>query len=123
MKIRLLNSAFGALLLILGLCLNLQVAAADPHCQACPYTCDDLGLGRKDCSELSSSRGLCCLDLTSKGLKLARAQEEALDQGAVAQAEHCPSGFQPSEQKCSQAERRNGCKDIRLPGGLGCVNR
>ncbi len=37
--------------------------------------------------------------------------------------ERCPSGFSPSEQKCSNEERRRGCKDMRLPGGLGCVRR
>lgn len=37
--------------------------------------------------------------------------------------EHCPSGFSPSEAKCSPEERRRGCKDVRLPGGLGCVKR
>lgn len=37
--------------------------------------------------------------------------------------EMCPPGFSPSEQKCSPEERRRGCKDIRLPGGLGCVRR
>lgn len=37
--------------------------------------------------------------------------------------EVCPPGFSPSEQKCSPDERRRGCKDIRLPGGLGCVRR
>lgn len=37
--------------------------------------------------------------------------------------EHCPSGFSPSEQKCSHEERRRGCQDMRLPGGLGCVRR
>lgn len=37
--------------------------------------------------------------------------------------EQCPSGFSPSEQKCSPEERRRGCKDMRLPGGLGCVRR
>jgi len=37
--------------------------------------------------------------------------------------ERCPSGFQPSENKCSVEERRRGCKDMRLPGGLGCVRR
>lgn len=37
--------------------------------------------------------------------------------------EVCPSGFSPSEQKCSPEERRRGCKDMRLPGGLGCVRR
>jgi hypothetical protein len=37
--------------------------------------------------------------------------------------ERCPSGFQPSENKCSREERRRGCQDMRLPGGLGCVKR
>jgi hypothetical protein len=37
--------------------------------------------------------------------------------------ESCPAGFSPSEQKCSSEERRRGCKDMRLPGGLGCVRR
>ena len=37
--------------------------------------------------------------------------------------DHCPSGFSPSEQKCSSEERRHGCQDIRLPSGLGCVRR
>lgn len=37
--------------------------------------------------------------------------------------ERCPSGFSPSENKCSVEERRRGCKDMRLPGGLGCVRR
>ncbi len=37
--------------------------------------------------------------------------------------EHCPPGFRPSENKCSKEERKRGCKDMRLPGGLGCVKR
>ena len=37
--------------------------------------------------------------------------------------EQCPSGYSPSENKCSVEERRRGCKDMRLPGGLGCVHR
>jgi hypothetical protein len=39
------------------------------------------------------------------------------------QPERCPSGFSPSENKCSHEERKRGCKDIRMPGGLGCVRR
>lgn len=35
----------------------------------------------------------------------------------------CPPGFTPSEQKCSPAERRRGCRDVRLNSGLGCVSR
>lgn len=37
--------------------------------------------------------------------------------------ERCPSGFSPSENRCSAEERKRGCKDIRLPSGLGCVRR
>ena len=37
--------------------------------------------------------------------------------------ESCPSGFSPSENKCSSEDRRRGCRDMRLPGGLGCVSR
>ena len=37
--------------------------------------------------------------------------------------ERCPAGFSPSERKCTQDERRRGCRDMRLPGGLGCVDR
>ncbi len=37
--------------------------------------------------------------------------------------DRCPAGFSPSERKCSPQERRNGCRDIRLSSGLGCVSR
>lgn len=37
--------------------------------------------------------------------------------------DRCPAGFTPSEDKCSRAERARGCKDIRMPSGLGCVKR
>ena len=37
--------------------------------------------------------------------------------------EQCPSGLSPSERRCSDKERQRGCRDIRLPGGLGCVSR
>jgi hypothetical protein len=37
--------------------------------------------------------------------------------------DRCPAGFRPSENKCSNEERRRGCRDMRLPSGLGCVSR
>ncbi len=37
--------------------------------------------------------------------------------------DRCPAGFSPSENKCSKEERKRGCKDIRMPSGLGCVKR
>jgi len=98
---------------------------ADPYCKPCPYSCSDIGLGHKDCSNVSSTGGVCCVDLTEKGLELAKAQDSARNQVARVNPsqDRCPSGFQPSEQKCTQHERQNGCKDIRLPSGLGCVHR
>lgn len=40
-----------------------------------------------------------------------------------ASQDRCPAGFSPSENKCSSEERKRGCKDIRMPSGLGCVKR
>ena len=37
--------------------------------------------------------------------------------------ESCPSGYTPSERKCTPDERKRGCKDVRLDSGLGCVKR
>jgi hypothetical protein len=126
MRIVLVVAAFASSLIA-------TAASATPNCRPCPYSCNDLGLGKKDCSFLSDSRGVCCLDLTQKGLELADAQARVLaDQNAkrpnyggqnYGAQETCPSGFRPSEQKCSPEERRRGCKDMRLPNGLGCVKR
>ena len=108
-------------------------AHATPNCRPCPYSCNDLGLGKKDCSFLSDARGVCCLDLTQKGLDLANAQAQVLNQQNQQRPQYgnqnygnqqtCPPGFRPSEQKCSPEERRRGCKDVRLSSGLGCVKR
>ena len=108
-------------LIALASMFSASVASATPDCRPCPYSCTDLGLGKKDCSFVSESRGICCVDLTQKGLELAKAQSQALKNDA--RNETCPPGFRPSEQKCSVEERRRGCKDMRLPGGLGCVTR
>lgn len=98
--------------------------SATPNCRQCPYTCSDLGLGKKDCSVVSEARGICCLDLTQKGLEIAAAQEAALkDKTTAAAREHCPAGFSPREQRCSPAERAKGCRDVRLSSGMGCVKR
>ncbi len=45
-----------------------------------------------------------------------------VDNNAARAVERCPSGYTPSENKCTQQERKKGCKDIRQPGGLGCVH-
>lgn len=34
--------------------------------------------------------------------------------------ETCPAGFVPGNHRCTQEERRRGCKDMRMPGGTTC---
>ena len=40
---------------------------------------------------------------------------------ATVKQETCPSGFRPG--RCSDKQRKHGCKDIGLPGGLVCFNK
>lgn len=127
MKVRLMSSL---LAVAIGFALTTS-AKADPHCNTCPYDCSDLGLGHKDCSELERGRGnTCCVDLTQKGLRIAQEYDRVNNSNSHSNShsdydrnERCPAGFSPSERKCTQDERRRGCKDIRLPNGLGCVKR
>ena len=120
-----MRAIFLALLSLTAITTN--KAYATPYCHACPFSCDNLQLGHKDCSLVQGGSGSCCVDLTQKGLS--RAQE--YDQRANAaprwqqneRQDTCPPGYQPSEQKCRPEERRHGCKDIRLNSGLGCVHR
>ncbi len=46
-------------------------------------------------------------------------REPAHDHSPVAR-EHCPAGFEPGTHRCSQDERRRGCKDMKMPGGTTC---
>ncbi len=112
-----------ALVLVAVVASNAFPAYAIPNCRACPYSCNDLGLGKKDCSFQSETAGVCCVDLSQKGLAVAEAQQQVLNQRPSAGQDRCPAGFVRSEQKCTDQERRNGCKDMRLPSGLGCVRR
>jgi hypothetical protein len=110
--------AFGAVVLS---CLLSQEAFATPHCQPCPYSCSDLGLGHKDCSQASNAGGVCCVDLTQKGLELAQARE-GIAGNTNASAAPCPPGFHPRSSKCSPQDRQHGCKDLRGPTGQTCVS-
>jgi hypothetical protein len=76
---------------------------------------DDRRHGNRERDELERER----VELERQRLELERQRQQ---QTAV-QREQCPPGFRPSENKCSSEERRRGCKDIRLPNGLGCVKR
>lgn len=62
--------------------------------------------------------------LEEERLRAERAREQySASPPPAAQPERCPPGFTPSEIKCTPQERKRGCKDVRLPGGLGCVRR
>ncbi len=98
-----------------------------PHCRTCPFDCEDLGLeeGDKDCSDMPDSGDACCVDLSKKGRDLALAQDDVNDVADEDEDEdeECPAGFEKSEQRCTAEERLEGCKDIRLDDGQGCVSR
>jgi hypothetical protein len=43
--------------------------------------------------------------------------------GGRGSAERCPPGFEPGNHRCTNDERRQGCKDMRMPGGTTCNSR
>jgi hypothetical protein len=49
--------------------------------------------------------------------------DDADDEEEEEDEEQCPAGFEESENKCTAEEREDGCKDIRLDNGKGCVSR
>ena len=110
-------------------CFLAQQVSATPHCLPCPYSCNDLGLGHKDCSQASIAGGICCLDLTQKGLELAQARERITGssaaggyQGGGSVGGGCPAGFHQSGSRCSPQDRQHGCKDLRGPSGQTCIS-
>ena len=44
-------------------------------------------------------------------------------QSQSAQSNRCPQGFKKSNRRCTNKERKNGCKDLRTPSGQGCISR
>lgn len=47
-----------------------------------------------------------------------RERERRNTHTAEKQPETCPAGYRPG--RCEDKQRKRGCKDMRLPGGLGC---
>ena len=39
----------------------------------------------------------------------------------AALADDCPDGYEERDQSCTPDERADGCKDVRLDDGTGCV--
>lgn len=99
-----------------------SAASAIPYCSTTEQVnCAKYGIEGKDCSQMDNAApGTQCIDVSERGMEVVRAFEA---HGGGAGQQTCPAGFRPSEDKCSVEERRRGCKDMRLPNGLGCVNR
>lgn len=36
--------------------------------------------------------------------------------------DQCPRGFKPTDRKCTDKERKKGCRDTRTPSGLRCID-
>lgn len=62
-------------------------------------------------------------DLERERRKLEEERRRLEEERAHAQqpAETCPPGMRPG--RCNDNQRSRGCKDFRLPGGLGCMTR
>ncbi len=52
----------------------------------------------------------------------AQIERERVQQQSAA-VEHCPQGFVPGNYRCTNEDRRRGCKDMRMPGGTTCNSR
>lgn len=55
--------------------------------------------------------------------EIERERERLHQESARATEERCPPGFVPGNHRCSDDERRRGCKDMRMPGGTTCNSR
>jgi hypothetical protein len=107
-----------AICAILSFGLLSTTAEAKPHCKACPYSCDGLGLAKKDCSELGQSGALCCVDLSKKGLKAVYAQEQTGRHPGDTQPlkvtsntpKSCPSGSELKDATCQPAVSKKKSK-------------
>lgn len=92
----------------------------DPYYRDDPYYRNERRETRRERERLEDERRR----LEDERQRLEREREREVSRPAPRpEVERCPSGFSPSENKCSPDERRRGCKDMRLPGGLGCVRR
>jgi hypothetical protein len=119
-----------ALAIVIATCLLSTPVFAIPYCSSTEQVnCAKYGIGGKDCHQTDSEGRTQCIDVSEKGMEIIqhmgdqdRGGDEYRDRRHEYQ-DRCPQGYQQSEQKCSNEERRHGCKDIRLNSGIGCVRR
>lgn len=50
-------------------------------------------------------------------------EREKREQESSYRREQCPQGFEPGNHRCSDAERKKGCKDMKLRDGTTCNSR
>jgi hypothetical protein len=94
----------------------------DPYYRDDPYYRNERRENRRERERLEDERER----LQEERQRLERERQREVSRPAAPPPpppERCPPGFSPSENKCRPEERKHGCKDIRLPGGLGCVRR
>ena len=103
---------------------------AIPYCSSTEQVnCAKYGIGGKDCHQTDSEGRTQCIDVSERGMEIIQGRggrDRGRDQDRDRNDEYqdrCPQGYQQSEQKCSDEERRRGCKDVRLNSGIGCVRR
>lgn len=97
-------------------------AFAIPYCSSTEQVnCAKYGIGGKDCHQTLSEGRTQCIDVSDRGMEIILRMENRDQQNQP--QEQCPQGYQQSERKCTNEERRRGCKDMRLKNGIGCVRR
>ena len=110
-----------------------ESAAADEVCRPCPFSCQQIGIDDRDCSNRDQRGNRCCVDLDNRGKDQLRELERnhrrdprrhdagAYDDRTGFNPGDCPAGFHVNERNCNDDERRRGCMDKRSPSGQICV--
>ena len=112
-----------ALALSIATCVVSTPVFAIPYCSSTEQVnCAKYVIEGKDCHQTESEGFTQCIDVSQRGMEIIQARVSS-DREVAENQERCPQGYQQSEQKCSNEERRRGCKDIRLDSGMGCVRR
>ncbi|MFN8392798.1 MAG: hypothetical protein U0136_21070 [Bdellovibrionota bacterium] len=90
-------------------------ARADQECRPCPFDCAGIGARSKDCRDLPSRRGQCCVDLDDRGFDQLNRRDEENQDAEVRPS--CPPGTTFNGQHCVVNDR----SQIRR-GGKGTIN-
>lgn len=108
-----------ALLLFVGGLVVSSSANADEVCRNCPFDCQGIGSGKKDCRDLPYRGNECCVDLNNRGLDQLRRKDLENQYGSNSNIirPSCPPGSTFNGQHCVINDKSK----IR-PGGKGTIN-